>query len=178
MAIMSGAGPDLPGTARFNLYLFGLIDDASPIIAALVNVSLNSKIEVQGGLEAHFADLHLCAGEKQPFHFAIILLSDAKLVLLDDVASNPDAKTEAKIMRMIEEELGNRTIMAVAHRSHTILDYDQVIVVEGGAIVETYSPRKLLEMGRLKILGFAKKLSSMVTTSDRYAVFRGNVVGA
>lgn len=146
IAIMSQAAPVLSGTARFNLDPFGLVNDPSTIMAALAKVGLDSKLEAQGGLGAFFADLNLSAGEKQLFRFAAVLLSGAKLVLLDEVTSNLDTETERKIMRMIEEELGNRTIVTVAHHLDTILDYNQVVVMESGAIAETGRPKELLEL--------------------------------
>lgn len=92
-----------------------------------------------------FAQLSLSEGEKQLFRFAAVLLSGARLVLLDEVTSNLDVETEKTITKLIREELGGRTIVSIAHRLDTILEYDQMVVVEGGAIVETGEPRMQLE---------------------------------
>jgi ATP-binding cassette subfamily C (CFTR/MRP) protein 1 len=146
IAVMSQSPPVLPGTVRFNLDPLGLVQDTAIIIAALAKVGLDAKLPTSDGLEAPFAQMNLSTGEMQLFRFAAVLLSNAKLVLLDEVTSNLDAATEREITRLIEEELSDRTIITVAHRLETILDYDQVIVVDGGAVMETGRPRELLKV--------------------------------
>lgn len=145
IAIMSQDAPVLPGTIRFNLDPLGLVNNPATILGALAKVGLVVKLPGQDGIEAPFTQLNLSTGEMQLFRFAAVLLSNAKLVLLDEVTSSLDAATEREIMRLIEEELRDRTIVTVAHRLNTILDYDQVIVVDGGGLAEVGRPRELLE---------------------------------
>jgi ATP-binding cassette subfamily C (CFTR/MRP) protein 1 len=146
IAVMSQDVPVLPGTIRFNLDPLGLVDDPATIITALAKVGLDVKLPAQNGIEAPFNQLNLSTGEMQLFRFAAVLLSNAKLVLLDEVTSNLDAATERKIVRLVDEELNDRTIIAVAHRLNTILEYDQVIIVDGGAVAEVGRPSELVQV--------------------------------
>jgi ATP-binding cassette subfamily C (CFTR/MRP) protein 1 len=146
IAVLSQDAPVLPGTIRFNLDPLGLVNDPATIITALAKVGLDVKLPTQNGIEAPFNQLNLSTGEMQLFRFAAVLLSNAKLVLLDEVTSNLDAVTERKIIRLVEEELNDRTIIAVAHRLNTILEYDQVIVVDAGAVAEVGRPNELVKV--------------------------------
>jgi ATP-binding cassette subfamily C (CFTR/MRP) protein 1 len=146
IAVMSQDAPALPGTIQFNLDPLGFVKDPATIIAALAKVGLDVKLPDQKSIEAPFNQLNLSIGEMQLFRFAAVLLSNAKLVLLDEVTSNLDAVTERKIIKLVEEEFNDRTIIAVAHRLNTILEYDQVIVIDGGAVAEAGRPRELLKV--------------------------------
>lgn len=57
-----------------------------------------------------------------------------------------DADGEEMLQRLIQEEFGNRTVLAVAHRLDTVLDFDCVIMLDNGRIVESGSPRELFKM--------------------------------
>jgi len=56
-----------------------------------------------------------------------------------------DAKTEQTIQRLIRKRFTNHTIIAVAHRLDTIMDFDKVAVLDGGKLVELGAPYDLLE---------------------------------
>lgn len=55
-----------------------------------------------------------------------------------------DAETESLVQRVIREEFGNCTVLAIAHRLDTVLDFDQVVVLDNGHVVETGVPSELL----------------------------------
>jgi ABC-type multidrug transport system fused ATPase/permease subunit len=55
-----------------------------------------------------------------------------------------DAETDAKVQKVIRQEFQNCTIIMVAHRVHTMLDFDRVIVLDNGRIIENGHPSELL----------------------------------
>lgn len=55
-----------------------------------------------------------------------------------------DAETESLVQSVVREEFGNCTLLAIAHRLDTVLDFDQVVVLDNGRVVETGVPRELL----------------------------------
>jgi len=86
----------------------------------------------------------LSAGERQRIVIARALARKPQLLILDEATSALDNESEAHIKRVIEELKGNITIVAIAHRLSTIMDSDSLIVLQGGRVVETGSPKELL----------------------------------
>ena len=79
-------------------------------------------------------------GQKQLICLARALLQRNKFLVLDEATSNVDMKTDAFIQKVIREKFKNTTVITIAHRLNTIADYDKVIVMRKGQIVETGSP--------------------------------------
>ncbi|KAE8392560.1 P-loop containing nucleoside triphosphate hydrolase protein [Aspergillus alliaceus] len=77
--------------------------------------------------------------------FARTLLNPSPVVLLDEATSMVDTQTEATIMNLVREQFENHTVIAVAHRLNTIVDYDLVLVMDQGTIVESGKPAELLQ---------------------------------
>ena len=73
------------------------------------------------------------------------LLRRNKILVLDEATSNIDMKTEALIQRVIEDKFCDTTVITIAHRLNTIADYDKVIVMKEGKIVESDTPMRLIE---------------------------------
>jgi ATP-binding cassette, subfamily C (CFTR/MRP), member 4 len=65
--------------------------------------------------------------------------------VLDEATSNVDMQTDAFIQKVIRKRFANTTVITIAHRLSTIADYDKVIVMKGGRIVEQDHPWRLLE---------------------------------
>ena len=74
----------------------------------------------------------------------MLLKSRSTILVLDEATSNVDAKTDALMQRIIREEFSHHTILSIAHRLDTILDFDKVAVLDAGRVVEFDEPRKLL----------------------------------
>lgn len=81
----------------------------------------------------------------QLFAFARALLRKSKILVLDEMTSSIDSVTEELMMRTILEEYANKTVIAVAHRLKTIVDFDKVIVMDQGKVVEMGAPGELLQ---------------------------------
>ncbi|QRW07537.1 ABC transporter [Ceratobasidium sp. AG-Ba] len=83
-------------------------------------------------------------GERQLLCMARVLLRKSKVVVLDEASSSMDMKTDERVRKIIHEELKDCTVLAVAHRISTIVDFDLVMVLDDGVIVETGAPQELL----------------------------------
>ena len=84
-------------------------------------------------------------GERQVLALSRALVRQSKILILDEATSSVDYKTDDKIQNRIVEAFSNCTILCIAHRIKTILDYDRIIVMDKGEIVETDTPWKLYE---------------------------------
>ncbi|MFX1406713.1 MAG: ABC transporter ATP-binding protein, partial [Promethearchaeota archaeon] len=86
----------------------------------------------------------LSLGQKQIISFARALLSDPKILILDEATSSVDAYTEAVIQEALQELLSNRTSIIIAHRLSTVVNADRIIVMERGKIIEEGNHNSLL----------------------------------
>ncbi|RMH41099.1 MAG: ABC transporter ATP-binding protein/permease [Alphaproteobacteria bacterium] len=91
--------------------------------------------------------LKLSGGEKQRVGIARTLLKDPPILLLDEATSALDTETERGIQAELRAMGQGRTVIAIAHRLSTIADADEIVVLEGGRIVERGSHEKLLALG-------------------------------
>ena len=73
------------------------------------------------------------------------LLRRNKFLILDEATSNVDMKTDAFIQKTIKEKFRETTVITIAHRLNTIADYDKVIVMNRGKIIEVGAPYELIE---------------------------------
>ena len=84
-------------------------------------------------------------GQKQLLCVARALLRKNKLLVLDEATSNVDMKTDAFIQQIIRKNFAETTVITIAHRLNTIADYDKILVMKQGEIVEQGAPWKLIE---------------------------------
>ncbi len=89
----------------------------------------------------------LSAGQKQLLCFARAMLADPAILILDEATSSIDSGTEARLQRALESLICGRTSFVVAHRLSTIRRADQVLVLDGGRIVERGTHSELLAAG-------------------------------
>jgi len=86
----------------------------------------------------------LSIGQKQIISFARAILSNPKILILDEATSSVDAYTEAVIQESLQELLTNRTSIIIAHRLSTVVNADRIIVMEHGKIIEEGNHNSLL----------------------------------
>jgi len=89
----------------------------------------------------------LSAGQRQMISFARTLLTDPKILILDEATAAVDAYTESKIQDALEKLLANRTSIVIAHRLTTIKNADRIIVLERGQIIEEGNHESLMAKG-------------------------------
>tara|TARA_A100001015_G_scaffold166392_1_gene184945 strand:+ start:113 stop:973 length:861 start_codon:yes stop_codon:yes gene_type:complete len=130
------------GSVRTNLDPFDCVDDAT-LIEVLEKVGLSSNVLSQTDQDASQI---LSAGERQMLSLARALLSSAKIVVCDEPTSNVDMYSDRKIQDILRHHVVSRkcTLITIAHRLQTIVDYDKVLVMDDGTVKEFDSPRVLL----------------------------------
>jgi len=87
----------------------------------------------------------LSAGQRQLLSFARTLLSDPKILILDEATSSIDTNTELLVQEGIKQLLKNRTSFIVAHRISTIKGCDRIMYISDGKIAESGSHDELME---------------------------------
>lgn len=135
----------VPGSVRDNLDPLSL---STPVIArdALRQVDLLTLIDARGGLEARMSDIALSHGQLQLFAVARAVLRPSKLLVLDEMTSSVDAESEERMLDVVRREFRDSSVIAVAHRLKTIVDFDKIVVLDQGRVVETGAPRDLLRV--------------------------------
>ncbi len=86
----------------------------------------------------------LSQGQKQLIAFARTIVSDPKILILDEATSSIDTKTERELQRGIAAVLKGRTSFLIAHRLSTIRDCDKILYVDGGRIIESGNHGELM----------------------------------
>lgn len=146
-----------PGTLRSNL-LYDLhqhvrVPTDSDIIALLERLEVWDAVCQSGSLDTDMADLALSYGQKQLLCLARAILrkEESRIVILDEAMSAVDHHTEELMVKALEAEFTEHTIVSIVHRLHTVRMFDNLVVLDQGKIVEAGSPRELIsENGLLR----------------------------
>ncbi len=103
--------------------------------------------DLPGGYETMVGErgLTLSGGQRQRVAIARALLADPRILILDDATSSVDATTEAEIKKGLREAMGGRTTLIIAHRLSTVSLADEVVVMDGGRIVDRGTHEELLD---------------------------------
>lgn len=114
---------------------------AAASIAAASNTnifrSLSSPVSESGG--------NLSQGQRQLLCLARAIVSRPKIMVLDEATSAVDMATDALIQRSIREEFTSSTLVVIAHRLSTVIDFDRILVLNEGKAAEFGTPRELWE---------------------------------
>ena len=125
----------------------------------LRDVQLKTLVEnLPGKLEFKLKECgtNLSVGERQLVCLARALVQKSKIIIMDEATANVDFKTDRLIQEVIRDKFKDSTVITIAHRLNTILDYDKVLVLDGGQIVEFDKPEVLIRQSGL----FAEMIGS------------------
>ena len=148
MGIMTQDNYIFSGTIRENI-MYGKLDASEEeMIAASKAVhaddfirnlkdGYDTKLTARGG--------ELSNGQRQLVAFARTMLSNPKILILDEATSSIDTKTEILVQAGIASMLKGRTSFVIAHRLSTIQNADRIFVIDKGGILESGTPAELME---------------------------------
>ena len=86
----------------------------------------------------------LSGGQKQRVAIARMLVQQAPIMVFDDSLSAVDAETDTKIRTALRQSLGDATVILISHRVTTLMQADQILVLEGGRVADLGSHRELI----------------------------------
>lgn len=157
----------------FNNIVYGTKKKVSQdqVIEIMKLISMYDYVKsLKNGLNTNIGDrgVTLSGGEKQRIALARALLSDAKIVILDEPTSSLDALTESEIQAVLDNFIKKKTVIIIAHRLTTIKRVDNVFLMEDGKIIESGTVQSLLRKNtRFRQYWDSQKLSpteSEITT--------------
>lgn len=161
-----------PGSIRDNLVTaVSASEPEERLQRALQRVGLWSKVLGLGGLDALLdPEESFSHGERQLFCLARAMLNPSRILILDEFTSkyahiypsylplrpvlfttnvsSVDVDTDRAMQKIIREDFKDRTILAVAHRLESIVDFDRIVVLDQGRVVEQGPPATLLSQGK------------------------------
>ena len=147
MGIMTQDNFLFSGTIKDNIRYGKLDATDEEIIAAAKAVNAHDFImRLEKGYDTELLERGggLSIGQRQLLAFARTMVSDPRILILDEATSSIDTKTELLVQEGIEHLLAGRTSFVIAHRLSTIQKADRIFVVEDGRIVEEGNARELM----------------------------------
>ncbi|CEJ81902.1 hypothetical protein VHEMI02002 [[Torrubiella] hemipterigena] len=132
-----------PGSVRDNADPLRLATDEA-IIDALQAVQLWELLKGRGGLDEELSETALSHGERQLFCLARAIIKPGKIVIFDEATSSVDSDTDEILQKVVRTRFEDRTLISIAHKLHTIMDFDKVVMLDHGRIAEIGNPKTLL----------------------------------
>ncbi|NXN15001.1 MRP7 protein, partial [Indicator maculatus] len=132
------------GSIRENLDPQGKRTDAE-LHEMLEQCHLWDAVTQMGGLDSEVGERgkSLSVGQRQLLCLARALLTQAKVLCIDEATANVDQKTDQLLQKTIRQWFADKTVLTIAHRLNTILDSDRVLVMQAGRVAELDSPTHL-----------------------------------
>lgn len=136
------------GTVRDNIrYGAPDADEAAVIATAQAAQAHNFILELPNGYDTHIEErgVNLSGGQKQRIAIARALLTQPRILILDDSTSAVDVETETKIQDALEQQMRQHTTLVVAQRISTVLKADKIVVIDRGRIAAEGTHRDLMQ---------------------------------
>ncbi|XP_052283970.1 multidrug resistance-associated protein 1-like isoform X2 [Dreissena polymorpha] len=146
------------GSLRMNLDPLGAHND-DELWASLDHAHLKTFIEgLPGQLEYEVGEggQNLSVGQRQLICLARSLLRKMKILVLDEATAAVDLETDSLIQDTISSEFGDCTVLTIAHRLNTVMEYDKILVLSDGRILEYDRPQTLLADSNSAFYAMAK----------------------
>lgn len=111
-------------------------EDSESAIVDPSKITLDTPVKVNGS--------NFSQGQRQLVALARALVRQSKIIVMDEATASVDYETDVKIQQTIRDEMSSSTILTIAHRIRTIADFDRVIVMSAGEVVEFDKPLALM----------------------------------
>ncbi|XP_071455641.1 ATP-binding cassette sub-family C member 4-like [Hetaerina americana] len=147
------------GTLRKNLDPFDEFPDYV-LKKAIEEVELKDAVEdLAGGINAIMSEggSNLSVGQRQLVCLARAIIRNNKILVLDEATANVDPKMDAVIQKTIRDKFSDCTVLTIAHRLHTVMDSDRVLVMDNGEVAEFDKPFILLQNTNGILFGMVQK---------------------
>ncbi|XP_018564796.1 multidrug resistance-associated protein 4-like [Anoplophora glabripennis] len=150
---------------RYNIDPLGTASDEA-LWKVLENVKLKDSVDSLDQKVSNGGS-NFSAGQKQLICLARAILRNNKILVMDEATANVDQNTDALIQKTIRENFSNCTVLTIAHRLNTIMDYDRVLVMSSGQAVEFAHPHELLQKSSGYFLQMVQETGKAVEESLR-----------
>lgn len=140
--------------------------NATSVASNIVNISLDTIVE-EGG--ANFSQ-----GQRQLLCLSRALMRQCKVIIMDEATASIDYDTDARIQETIRTEFIGATLLCIAHRLRTIIDYDKILVLEKGHVTQFGTPLELISQEGLfrKMCAESGELEILVSSAESKAMQR------
>ncbi|XP_037494972.1 ABC transporter C family member 13 isoform X2 [Jatropha curcas] len=145
------------GSLRENLDPLQMTNDFE-IWSILEKCHVKEEVEMAGGLDVHIKQSRssFSVGQRQLLCFARALLKSSKVLCLDECTASVDTQTASVLQHAISTECKGMTVITIAHRISSIMNMDNILVLDRGNVIEQGNPQALLQDEFSKFSSFAK----------------------
>lgn len=150
LAYVEQETPVVPGTIRENLRFTHIDATDEEMWNVLREVRMEEKIRsLEHGLDTSLLETPLSGGQRQRIALARAIMRTPRVLLLDEATAQVDGITEAAIQACIRSRAQKGAVITIAHRLSTVIEADQIVVMEDGRIRATGTHTELLESDSL-----------------------------